>query len=824
MYKNDDIVDAVVTVGLTAAAAVSSALAVLTSWTGVGAVAFGSLATASLATLATYKAVRGSYQGGTRGALVAGTAGAITAGVAAATAGTSSAFGLNLNASYSFHGGYSGGVGVGYGGANVGVNYSEQGGWGGSVGYAGFGVRLGEQGSWGVSAAGLSYDYSRAGGHSYGVDVAGLSNDYGSLTGTLTYNNKTGTGFSVGATLAGAAGGLGANSSASWSRFGPGVQTSFGLSYTSPALAAQRGRQGSGSKDDKTRHHENELLNILIGAGKNVADTTARSFGFGEGGVWEMAGNWASGDGYRTNEQIQISRLRKSYDQAATAAAAGSMEQVREIVGMMEGLTDAERTEVLKSLEAYHGKSLTIKRGAYEVRGALGDDGAYGAGVIGNSAEGKHKFDLAIEKLEQRAVNGKISRADVEAVAREVGLPQAFVIDWAQNSLAADNLIGIDSQQIEAAKSANYVKSMDGLFKELTGQSMDQFVQAEGQKQYLSQMDGLYRGLTGRSMFDPTISDVSRFQGVGSTILGNLGLDPYTSARFGQDVDRGLEGMSMKAESMYNDFSWRGKEWAAGGFEWMSSVNPLVSTWRSLYESTGNPMFRELSVSMMGIDPAEVAAYEDYLRGLATEGLDPSDAARANRNIDNVPLWIDGGTVVAGGIYGMGRGGVRSLSRVGDIAADGMFDGLKRSGVDGRAALRGMENYKGPFQGPIKNAGQIISDSIVNRELAAINFKFKPEYNPNLTGVAGEATLGVKSEIGPSAFNPDLIGRRTMLAPKPLTQRQTTAYVQIHEELHQRIYERSQRSTKWLRLFNDQDGEHYYIDDVINRYFDRRGW
>ncbi len=461
MYKNDDIVDAVVTVGLTAAAAVSSALAVLTSWTGVGAVAFGSLATASLATLATYKAVRGSYQGGTRGALVAGTAGAITAGVAAATAGTSSAFGLNLNASYSFHGGYSGGVGVGYGGANVGVNYSEQGGWGGSVGYGGFGVRLGEQGSWGVSAAGLSYDYSRAGGHSYGVDVAGLSNDYGSLTGTLTYNNKTGTGFSVGATLAGAAGGLGANSSASWSRFGPGVQTSFGLSYTSPALAAQRKKDAEpGNEDGEGKkapgapynHEQNLFGNVIAGAGRLMD-------------LGESVGNWASGSGFRTDRDIEASMAAAAaaslLGDAIELAASGKTGEAKQLIEDSEALTPDEKKR-MQQLVSVNEKKMTAVYAAY-----LGREIASQYGIA-KDGEGILYAEVSAE-INKLAVDGMASQADAVLAARKVAESMGLhahtdtPIDWDAAIEGAAIVRGIDAERFKSVAKPEIVSEQQEL-------------------------------------------------------------------------------------------------------------------------------------------------------------------------------------------------------------------------------------------------------------------------------------------------------------------------------------------------------------------------
>ncbi|WP_040918950.1 hypothetical protein [Leptonema illini] len=127
-----------------------------------------------------------------------------------------------------------------------------------------------------------------------------------------------------------------------------------------------------------------------------------------------------------------------------------------------------------------------------------------------------------------------------------------------------------------------------------------------------------------------------------------------------------------------------------------------------------------------------------------------------------------------------------------------------------------------PFKGPNQTAGQFLSDTIVARELKGVNFSYKPIYDSNLKN-AGEAVLGQKSFIGPQAFNPELIGKRSLFS-KPLTQRQTAAWVQLHEDLHQRIFQRAAQSSKWRQLFKNPTAEHKYMDEVLNRYFQMRGW
>ncbi len=419
--RNDTYIDAAITVALTAL----SFIPVLTPFT--------------LTALAAYKSLRGSYQGGTRGALVSagGSAASVLAGMA--TGGT-----VSINAGYSFHGGYNGGISLGQGGASVGVNYSEQGGYGMSAGANGVSLRYGEQGSWGVSAGGLSYDYSRSGGHTYGVDVAHFEGESGSVTGTLTYNNKTGTGVSASAQFGttGKYGTFGGNSSVGWSRFG-GVNSNFGLSYTAPNVSLDFGLSGD-EPVAPTNSDEYLLSNIfagaasrvdewtkgIAGAGDAVAGFAGSALGFGRGGFWEKAGNFVSGGGFQSNAAIAAA------SPAAVAARKAAEDFTREYNRDRYGREDA-----IKLIRAMFSE-------ADLVHGDGGGHSEHGQDIVKDAKATVDEFLAAQGK-------GELSASDVATLATLMGVDEdvafALITDEAGLREKVNYLAKADADQKAAA-------------------------------------------------------------------------------------------------------------------------------------------------------------------------------------------------------------------------------------------------------------------------------------------------------------------------------------------------------------------------------------
>lgn len=155
-----------------------------------------------MAGLAAYKATRGLYEGGFAGAGLQ--IGAAVANKALAGSGTKLLNAFNVSGSYNYNSGFSGGVGMGLGGAgqeferlagvNVGLNYNDQTGFGASIGYQGDHFNLG------VGVSGLGGHSSGTYGNIYGGLTSGSQGDYfrGSLD--LNYNyrdNSFGGGVSV---------------------------------------------------------------------------------------------------------------------------------------------------------------------------------------------------------------------------------------------------------------------------------------------------------------------------------------------------------------------------------------------------------------------------------------------------------------------------------------------------------------------------------------------------------------------------------------------------------------------------------------------------
>lgn len=272
MHDNKEVIDTVVEV--TAVVAAAAVAVVGAPFTGGASIALG---TAILGGLATYKAVQGSYEGGTLGAVAGG------------ISGFSSMTGVSV--SYSFDEGFGANVGVETGALSLGMSYSEK---------SGFGVdasmELGE-----VFTAGVSYSQNEGFGASIGVSLGEGNNK---LNLGASYTQNSGVGGNVGVSNNG---GLGKGVTTS-GQLTYNKQSGFGVnasvSYKDP------NKPNTPNTPNSSQPAANRRPNGMSGTGAKIGYTQNGGFEAGIDVLGANAFNWSETNGLTANTNWAVDYKR----------------------------------------------------------------------------------------------------------------------------------------------------------------------------------------------------------------------------------------------------------------------------------------------------------------------------------------------------------------------------------------------------------------------------------------------------------------------------------------------------------------------------------